>query len=139
MPKHFKKEAQVGTLIFDEASIIDFAKYSNYSNILWVKNTAELLEYTRINNYTIKQKESNKPPFGSIYSLEPIELKTLKTYIKTMLANGVIWPFKCPTKAFILFNWKPERNFYLCVNYRGLNKLIIKNWYLLQLIGKLFD
>ena len=65
-----------------------------------------------------------------------MELKTLKTYIETYLRIGFIWPFKSITDTHILFNKKADSSLSLCVDYQGLNNLIIKNWYLLPLISK---
>ena len=104
-----------------------------------MKNIAELLENIGINEHTIELKEDKQPPFGSIYSLGPVKLETLKTYIKTNLANGFIRLFKSPAKALIFFDKKLDRSLYLYINYWGLNNIIIKNQYLLLLIGKLLD
>lgn len=68
-----------------------------------------------------------------------MELETPKTYIKTNLANGIIWPFKYPEKAHFVFILKPNRSFYLYVNYQGLKNLIIKNWHLQLFVDKLLD
>ena len=92
-----------------------------------------------MNEHTIEVKEGKQPPFGPIYSLGSVELETLKTYIKTNLANKFIRPFKFPARALILFDWKPDRSLHLCIDYWGLNNIIIKNWYLLPLIGELLD
>ena len=74
-----------------------------------------------------------------IYSLRPVELEILKTYIKTNLANNFIRPSKSPTGAPIFFDKKPDRSFRLCVNYCGLNNITIKNRYPLSLIDKSLD
>ena len=50
----------------------------------------KLLENTKINEYAIKLEEDKQPLFRLIYSLGPVELKTLKIYIKTNLANSFI-------------------------------------------------
>ena len=71
--------------------------------------------------------------------LGPVELETLKTYIETNLANGFICPSKSPAGAPILFNQKPDGSLWLCINYRGLNNLTIKNRYPLPLIGESLD
>ena len=92
-----------------------------------------------MNEHTIELEKGKQPLFGPIYSLWLVELKILKTYIKTILANGFIWPFKSPARALILFDRKPDRNLCLCMDYWGLNNLIIKNWYPLPLIGKSLD
>ena len=99
----------------------------------------ELPENIGINEHTIKLKEGKQPPFESIYNLGPVKLETLKTYIKTNLANNFIRPFKSPAGALILFNRKPDRSLRLCVDYWGLNNITIKNQYPLPLIGELLD
>ena len=63
-------------------------------------------------------------------------METLKTYIKTNLANGFIRPSKSPAGAPILFDRKPDGSLRLCVDYRGLNNITIKNRYPLPLIGE---
>ena len=77
----------------------------------------ELFEHTEIYTYAIDLEEGKQPPYGPIYSLGPVELKTLKTYIETNLANGFIFPSKSPARAFILFDKKPNGSFRLYVNY----------------------
>lgn len=69
-----------------------------------VKNIAEFPENSRISKYAIKLKEDKQPPFEPIYNLGLIDLKMLKTYIKTNLANDFIYPSKLPTETLILFN-----------------------------------
>ena len=81
------------------------------------ENAAELPENTGMNEHAIKLEEGKQSPFGPIYSLGPIELKTLKTYIKTNLANGFIRFFKSPAGALILFNQKPDGRLRLCADY----------------------
>ena len=50
----------------------------------------ELPKNFKINKYAIELEKSKQPLFGSIYSLESVELKTLKTYIKINLTNSFI-------------------------------------------------
>ena len=136
---HFKRQAQVRALIFNEAPIKILAEYSDYNNVFLVENAAELLKHTGINDHAIKLEESKQPRFEPIYNLGSIKLKNLKIYIKINLANNFIQPSKSPANVPILFDWKPNRSFRLCVNYCGLNNIIIKNQYLLRLIGKSLD
>ena len=116
MPVHSEKQAQiqsgtqildkaqVGALLFDETLIEVPAEYSDYSNIFSAEDAAELLENTGINEHTIKLEKNKQPLFGPIYSLGPIKLETLKTYIQINLANSFIWPSKSPVRAPILFD-----------------------------------
>ena len=83
-------KAQVGALLFNKVFTEIPAEYSNYGDVFSTEYTAELPENTGMNEYAIKLEEGKQPPFGPIYSLRPIELETLKTYIKTNLANGFI-------------------------------------------------
>ena len=103
MPVHSKRPVQVGALLFNKASIEVLAEYSNYSNIFSAENAAELPENTRMNEHAIELEEDKQPSFGPIYNLGPVELETLKTYIKTNLANGLIQ----------LLNPPPEYLFFL--------------------------
>ena len=92
-----------------------------------MKNTAELPENTEINKYAIELKESKQQPFRLIYNLGLIELEMLKIYIKIKLANGFIRLSIFPTGAFILFDKKPDRSLYLCIDYWDFNNITIKN------------
>lgn len=52
-----------------------------------------------------------------IYSMQLVELETLKMYIKTHLKTGFIQPFKSPAGELIPFDKKSDGSFCLCVNY----------------------
>ena len=98
-----------------------------------------LPERTELNEHAIELEEGKQPPYGPIYSLGPVELETLKTYIETHFKTGFIRPSKSPAGAPILFNKKPDGSLWLCVDYQGLNNLTIKNQYPLPLIGESLD
>ncbi len=68
-----------------------------------------------------------------------MELETLKAYIENNLASDFIRPSKSPAKVPILFDKKPDGSLRLCVDYRGLNNLIIKNRYPLSLVEESLD
>ena len=68
-----------------------------------------------------------------------MELETLKTYIETNLANGFIRFSKSLAGAPILFDKKVDGSLRLCVNYRRLNNITIKNRYPLPLVGESLD
>ena len=104
-----------------------------------MENAVKLAENIGINKHTIKLKEGQQLPFGPIYSLGPVKLETLKTYIKTNLANDFIWLSKSPAGVSILFDRKADGSFRFCVDYWGLNNIIFKNRYPLPLIGKSLD
>ena len=69
-----------------------------------MKNVMKLPKCIRINNHAIKLEKNKQSFFEPIYILELLELKTLKIYIETNLANRFILFFKFPANASILFN-----------------------------------
>ena len=89
-----------------------------------------------MNKHAIKLEEGKQPLFGLIYSLGLVELETLKNYIETNFANGFIRPSKSPAGASIFFDRKPDISLRFCVDYRGVNNIIIKNRWPLPLIGE---
>ena len=114
-------------------------EYLDFSDVFSEEKALILLEATKMNQHAIELQKGQQLSYGPIYSLGPVELETLKIYIETNLANGFIRPSKLPAGASILFVEKPDGSFYLCVDYRGLNNLTIKNRYLLPLIGESLD
>ena len=82
-----------------------------------MEHVTELPKNTEMNKHGIKLEEDKQPPFEPIYSLGPVELEILKTYIKTNLANGFIRPSKFPIGAPILFDRKPDGSLRLYVDY----------------------
>ena len=67
------------------------------------------------------------------------ELVEMKKYVTTYLANGFIRPSKSPAAAPVMFMAKPDGKLRLVVDYRGLNKITIKNRYPLPLIPEMLD
>ena len=134
---HLDKEAQIASLLTKEVKILD--KYSDFANVFSEEQALVLPERTDINEYATKLEDGKQLPYGPIYSLEPVELEILKTYIKTHLKTVFIRPSKSHTSASILFDKKSDGILRLCMDYLGLNNLMIKNRYSLPLIGESLD
>lgn len=83
--------------------------------------------------------EGGAPPFGPLYNLSANELEVLKGYIDENLKKGFITRSTSPAGAPILFVKKKDGGLRLCVDYRGLNRVTIKNRYPLPLIGEALD
>ncbi|GKF98779.1 hypothetical protein Tco_0297562, partial [Tanacetum coccineum] len=75
----------------------------------------------------------------SPYHLAPSELEELSGQLKELQDKGFIRPSSWPWGAPILFVKKKDGSFRMCINYRELNKLTVKNRYLLPRIDDLFD
>ncbi|KAJ0867862.1 putative nucleotidyltransferase, Ribonuclease H [Helianthus annuus] len=73
------------------------------------------------------------------YRLAPTEMKELRTQLDELLAKGFIRPSSSPWGAPVLFIKKKDGSMRLCVDYRELNKVTIKNRYPLPRIDDLFD
>jgi len=90
-------------------------------------------------DHSIDLLPGTQPPFGTIYPLSPRELEVLREYLKSALEKGWIRESKSPAGAPILFVPKSDGSLRLCVDYRGLNRISIKNRYPLPLIGEIMD
>ena len=117
--------AQIALLEFEKGIIL--SRYTDYTNVFFPDSATELSKYTNINNCLINLINDKQPLYDPIYSLRLVELKTLKTYMETNLANGFIKFSKLLTGASILFICKKDGSLRLCVNYQGFNNLTIKN------------
>ncbi len=133
---HLSQVAQITALQWDKTPTKNLAEYSDYADVFSSDLALELPENTRMNEHAIELIDGKQPPYGLIYALSPVELETLKAYIKTHLITEFIRPSKSPADAPILFDKKPDGSLYLCVDYRGLNNLTIKNQYPLLRIGE---
>ena len=129
----------IASLIIEKTPTKVPNKYVDFADIFFLDLVSKLPKHTRINNYAIKLVNGQLQPYGPIYSLKLIELKTLKAYIEINLANGFIRPSKLPIDASMFFEQKSDSFFRLCINYKGFNNLTIKNWYPLPLVKELLD
>lgn len=99
----------------------------------------KLLKNITIKMHAMKLIKRKYPPYGSIYSINSVELKTLKAYFEIYLKTKLIWPQKFFIVAAIISDKNLKGCFYIYVNYWHFNNLTIKNWYFLPLIGKSSD
>jgi hypothetical protein len=88
-------------------------------------------------NHHIPLKEDFTPPFGPIYPLSQMELEALRKWLNENLSKGFIYASSSPAGVPILFVKKSDRSLQLCMDYRGLNKGIIKNCYPLPLLHEI--
>nr|GEW73703.1 putative reverse transcriptase domain-containing protein [Tanacetum cinerariifolium] len=79
------------------------------------------------------------PVARALYRLAPFELKELSDQLKELSEKGFIRPSSLPWGASVLFVKKKDGSFRMCIDYRELNKLTVKNRYLLPRIDDLFD
>lgn len=89
--------------------------------------------------HTIPLQEGHKPPVRPIYRLSPMEFQELKKQVKELLALGFIEPSTSPYGAPVLFVLKKDGSLRMCIDYRALNKITVKNKYPLPRIDDLLD
>jgi hypothetical protein len=75
----------------------------------------------------------------SPYRMAPMELAALKVQLQELLNKGFIRPSNSPWGAPVLFVKKKDDTLHLCIDYRQLNKVTVKNKYPLPRIDDLFD
>nr|GEX85458.1 hypothetical protein [Tanacetum cinerariifolium] len=73
------------------------------------------------------------------YRLASSELQELSTQLQELSDKGFIRPSSSPWGTSVLFFKKKDGFFWMCIDYRKVNKLIMKKQYLLSRINDLFD
>lgn len=90
-------------------------------------------------DHHIELKPGAKPPAGVPYRMAPPELEELHRQLRELLDAGYIQPSKALYGAPVLFQKKKDGFFCMCIDYRALNKMTVKNKYPMSLIAELFD
>jgi hypothetical protein len=111
------------------------SQYVEYADVSSEDAAKELTKHTQ-HNLPIKLTDNAQPPHKPIYNLSAIELEILRNYLSEYIERGWIRRSKSPAGALILFVKKKDGSLRLCVDYRGLNKITVKNRHPLPLITK---
>ncbi len=90
-------------------------------------------------SHTIPTLPNSRAPCGPIYRLSQPEMQELKKQVAELLLKGYIEPSTSPYGAPVLFVRKKDGSLRMCVDYRALNKITIKNKYPLPRIDDLLD
>ena len=143
------KGAEVYSLIVSELADTDSAivtkeldsiptEYQDLHEVFSEKSSNELLSYG-ISDMKIEFKEGQEPKNTGLRPMSPIELEKLRRYLEENLGKGWIRRSKSPVSAPIVFARKNDGSIRVCIDYRNLNKVTIKNRYPLPLIPELTD
>jgi hypothetical protein len=89
--------------------------------------------------FSVELLPKTAPISKRAYRMDVKDLIELKQQIEELLEKGFIRPNSSPWGAPILFVNKKDGSRRMCVNYRNLNEVTIKNKYLLPRIEDLFD
>uniref|UniRef100_L7J7U2 RNA-directed DNA polymerase n=1 Tax=Pyricularia oryzae (strain P131) TaxID=1143193 RepID=L7J7U2_PYRO1 len=112
--------------------------YQTYTKLFSPELETGLPEHSPF-DHEIPLKKGTQPKFHKIYGLNQIQMETLDKYLDENLKKGYIRPSTSPAGYPILFVPKKNGKLRLCVDYRQLNDITVKNCYPLPLIGELRD
>ena len=73
------------------------------------------------------------------YKIAPLESRELKAQLEELLSKGFIRPSISPWGAPVLFVKKKDGSLRLCIDYKELNRVTIRNQHPLSRIDELFD
>ena len=120
-----------------EPSLSDIPIVCDYPNV-FPEDFLGLPPHREI-EFAIDVVPSATPTSITPYRMAPVELKELKFQLQELLKKRFIRPSVSPWGAPVLFVKKKDSTLRLCINYRQLNKMTMKNKYLLPRIDDLFN
>ena len=117
----------------------------NFENILVIREFPDVFPEElpgvppeREVDLSIEVVQGMTPISRAPYRMAPTELKELKTQLHELLDKGFIRPSVSPWGAPILFVKKKNGTLRMCIDYRQINKVTVKNKYPLPRIEDLF-
>ncbi len=111
-------------------------KLKEYEDVFLTESVDKLLLHEDHDHAIEITAESS---YESLYNLLNTKLATLRQYLDYVLTKEWIKHFINSIDAFILFVFKKNDSFHLCMNYWDLNKITVKNHHSLSLISKTLD
>ena len=120
-----------------ESSLLDIHIVCDYPDIF--SNELLVLPPQREIEFPIDVVQGATPTSITPYRMTPLELKELKIQLQELLEKGFLRPSVSPWGAPVVFVKKKDGTLQLCVDYRQLNKMTMKNKYPLPGIDDLFD
>jgi len=115
------------------------AAYKEYELLFFEGLKSEALPKHQSWDHEIPLEPGKTLNFEPIYQQFAAKLQHLKKYIDKNLAKGFIQSFTSSATSLTLFVSKKDRKLRLCINYRMLNSITIKDKYPLPLINELHD
>lgn len=93
----------------------------------------------RSDPFTIELEPGTAPLSRTPYRMAPAEMAELKKQLNDLMEKGFVRPSSSPWGAPVLFVKKKDGSLRLCIDYRGLNRVTVKNKYPLPRIDELLD
>lgn len=124
---HLAQKTQMAWPLIEE--VIVLTENADFADVFSKESGKMFPEIRNIHDYAIGLLDDKQIPYKLIYSLGLVEIKILKTYLQINLANRFIQSSQFVVAALIIFVQKANSSFHLCINYRDLNNLIMRNSY----------
>nr|GEW09557.1 putative reverse transcriptase domain-containing protein [Tanacetum cinerariifolium] len=144
--KYLLKGSPVFFVNITTKTIKDKLEEKRVENVPIVRDFSEVfpedlpsLPPTRQVEFQIDLIPGDAPIARAPYRLAPSEMKELSDQLHVLSDKGFIRPSSSPCGASVLFVKKKDGSFRMCIDYRELNKLTVKNRYPLSRIDDLFD
>ncbi|GKF29187.1 putative reverse transcriptase domain-containing protein, partial [Tanacetum coccineum] len=144
--KYLLKGSHVFLAHVTTKEIEDKSEKKRLKDVLIVKKFPEVfpedlpgLPHTRQVEFHIDLVPGAAPVARAPYRLAPSEMKELADQLQELSDKGFIRPSLSPWGAPVLFVKKKDGSLWMCIDYRELNKLTVKNRYPLPRIDDLFD
>ena len=93
----------------------------------------------RVVDFCIELHRGTSPISMTPHRMAPVELQELRVQLQELLDKGFIRSSTSPWGAPILFEKKKDKTLRLCIDYKQLNRVTVKNRYPLPRIDYLFD
>ena len=143
---HAKKMVSKGCLAFLVHLRDDTTQVPSIESVLIVREFMDVfpadlprMPPDRDIDFGIDLEPGTRPISIPPYRMAPAELRELKAQLQELLGKGFIRPSASPLGAPVLFVKQKVGIFRMCIDYRQLNKVTIKNKYPLPRIDDFFD
>nr|GEU49318.1 retrotransposon protein, putative, Ty3-gypsy subclass [Tanacetum cinerariifolium] len=123
----------------NEIMIVQGDKSDEKKSMLRIISCVKAYKYMEKVEFQIDLVPRAAPVAPALYRLAPSELQELSTQLQEFSDKGFIRPSSSPWGAPVLFVKNKDGSLRMCIDYRELNNLIVKNRYPLPRIDDLFD
>src|SRR5215212_6181886 len=93
----------------------------------------------RVIDHRIELEQGAMPTARPMYRMSQNELEELRAQLEELVESGYIQQSQSPYATPVIFVKKKDGSIRMCIDYRALNKITIKNKYLIPRIDDLFD
>ena len=144
-PKRFSKATRDEEIFLMVASVVEEQEtpnvplqYRDYEDVFSAEEASKLPS-EKVNHEIQLRPGAGSPPYGPLYPCSATELNHLRQYLEEMQQKGWIRESTSPAGAPVLFVKKADGSLRVCVDYRGLNEITVKNRYPLPRIDEMLD